>query len=263
MPGGSYKDMLGQSAHARARQAYGQASHRPGSHKRHLPCGRAGRACQVEQLGEERAAGGLALDAGLGHAGHVQHHVAVLLVDALRAIAQRRGHLALTQTKLNASRSAWQPRRPISVLAVTLSAILRTTIFNTAAHLGALEYAVLACAGKTMCLQKTGICAHAACNALCVLETVLQRRGARLAVGHAQRGFQRGQVLYGVLVKLALPQQVPLPASHMPSVSTQTRPTIRLLRCLLIGYSLSQRITYHPPSFVTRDQLQLRCMTKM
>ena len=147
---------------------------------------------------------------------------------------------------------------------MTLSAVLRTTTLYTAAHLGASEYAVLACAGETMCLQKTGICAHAACSARCVLEPVFQRRGARLAVGHAQRGFQRGQVLHGVLVKLALPQQVPLPAGHTPSVSTQTRPTIRLLRCLLIGYSLSHSgspTTHH--HYVMRDQLHLRCMTKM
>ena len=54
---------------------------------------------QVEQLGEQRAAGGLALDARLGHAGRLQHHVAEFLVDALCALAQRLRHLAPQQER--------------------------------------------------------------------------------------------------------------------------------------------------------------------
>ena len=49
--------------------------------------------CEVEELRKEGAAGGLALNAGLGHALCLQHHIAVLLIDALRAFSQRLCHL--------------------------------------------------------------------------------------------------------------------------------------------------------------------------
>lgn len=49
--------------------------------------------CKVEDFGEEGAAGGLALDAGLSHAGSLQHHVAILLIDALRTLSERLRHL--------------------------------------------------------------------------------------------------------------------------------------------------------------------------
>lgn len=49
--------------------------------------------CEVQELGEEGPAGGLALDAGLGHAGSLQHHVPVFLIDTLCALPQCLTHL--------------------------------------------------------------------------------------------------------------------------------------------------------------------------
>lgn len=91
-----------------------------------------------------------------------------------------------------------------------------------------------------------------------MLRTILHKQGARLAVGHAQRGFQRGQVLYGVLVELALPQQVPLPMGHMPSVGSQTSPTTQRQPRPLTRSPLSQQVSYHPATIAMRNQHQFR-----
>ena len=61
------------------------------------------RTCQVEQLREQRAAGGLALDAGLGHAGRLQHDVAILVIDARGALSQGLRRLRVRKDKTDMS----------------------------------------------------------------------------------------------------------------------------------------------------------------
>ena len=78
--------------------------------------------CKVEQLGEEGAAGGLALNACLSHALSLQHHVPILLIDALRTLSQGLCHLRVPQT---------QQMRPGIVLctASTILSVSKNSLF--------------------------------------------------------------------------------------------------------------------------------------